>query len=157
MQIEAPPKEDSDKTIKSSWTRRLWEQLSWQLDNVLSVDASVDQGDGSIEGTLAWYVANVGSDLTTITIKPGTYLVSTSITVPTTMTLKPERGGIFTDDASNATLTINGHIDAGLYQIFDFENGSGTVDIDPSSVRELYPDWWGVTRTSAISDAVKTL
>ena len=143
MLIEAPPKKDSDEAIKSSWTRRLWEQLSWQMDNVLSVDESIDQGDGSIEGTLAWYVANVGSTATTITVLPGTYLVSTSITVASTMTLKIEHGAILKDDASNATLTINGHLEAGLYQIFNWGNGSGNVLFGNGAVEGIRPEWYG--------------
>jgi len=65
-------------------------------------------------------------------------LVSQNITVPATMTLKLERGCILTDDGSNATLTINGHLDAGLYQIFDWGTGTGAI----SYADAIFPQWF---------------
>jgi len=84
-------------------------------------------------------------------------LVSQNITVPATMTLKLERGCILTDDGSNATLTINGTFEAGLYQIFDWGTGSGAVAFGDGSVKEVYPDWWATNTTPGTTDMTDAL
>jgi hypothetical protein len=67
-------------------------------------------------------------------------------TVPSTMRLVFARGGSI--DQSTYTLTINGHISAGLYQIFD---GSGTVTIG-GYVPVVYPEWWGARGDGSTDD-----
>ena len=44
--------------------------------------------------------------------------------------------------ANGKTLTLNGGVDAGLYQIFSWA-GTGKVIMGPGSVKEVYPEWWG--------------
>ena len=113
--------------------------------NFLVTGAAIDQGDDQVVGTLAWYITDAAGDEITVTVLSGVNLVSTSITVPSTMTLDIKKGAIFTDDASNATLTINGSLTAGLYQIFDWGTGSGLVTFGSGSVEAVRPEWWGAT------------
>jgi len=43
---------------------------------------------------------------------------------------------------NNATVTINGDIDSGLYQIFDCSD-NGTIALNSKAIKKLYPEWWG--------------
>ena len=133
---------------KSGFTSETWDyiQIFPDGDRTLLTSSTVDQGDNSIVGTLAWHVADASTDPTTIKILPATYLVSTSIIIAATMTLEVKKGAVFTDDASNATLTINGNLEAGLYQIFDWGTGTGKVDCSANTlIPKYYPEWFGAT------------
>lgn len=82
-------------------------------------------------------VTAIGSSNATLLI-PNAQAVSASDTIPSNITLKVLQGGVITI-ASGQVLTINGSIDAGLYQIFA---GSGTVTLQRGSSSLAYPEWW---------------
>jgi len=103
-------------------------------------DSDIDQGDNTITGTLAWHVAQATK---TVRITPGTFTVSQNITVPITMTLKPDFLGILADDGGNATLTINGPFPADPSQHFSWGTGSGAVAFGDGSVDKVEANWWG--------------
>jgi hypothetical protein len=84
----------------------------------------------------------------TIIFPRGTYRIGTALTVPSNVTLYLPQGANFTIDAG-ITLTINGPIDAGLYQIF---SGSGTISGSPK-IEHFYPQWWGVKGDGTTNDA----
>lgn len=63
----------------------------------------------------------------------------TNFTVPANVTVKFERGGKWTIN-NEVTVTFNGQIDAGLWQIFEYV-GTGTIDGNPL-VDRAYPQWW---------------
>jgi len=93
--------------------------------------------------------------ITAIGATEATLLISTQIavtdnaTIPSTMTLKFLRGGSFTITTAK-TVTINGQVDAGLYQIFE---GAGTVAFGVGTVKYSYPEWWGAVRDGTTDDA----
>ena len=60
--------------------------------------------------------SQIGDTETTIVIS-SKQKVNKNVAIPTTMSLKFLRGGSF-DISAGKTVTINGHIDAGLWQIF---------------------------------------
>ena len=88
----------------------------------------------------------------TVLFEPGKALV-----LPRTVHLVFEPGATLqlrADSPSNLVLlTIEGHVDAGLHQIFDLFDPSGLrvgagvavhgQMVGPSSNQELYPQWWG--------------
>lgn len=85
---------------------------------------------------LARSVAAVGSTPATLHItQPVT--VQGDLTVPDNITLSVERGGML-DLSPGATLTVNGSIDAGTYQIL---RGTGRIAGD-LKVEEIYPEWF---------------
>lgn len=61
-----------------------------------------------------------------------------TLTIPSTTSLEVERGAVIT---VTGTLTINGPLIAGRYQIFNC-TGSGLVTSNPS-IDEIYPEWFG--------------
>ena len=130
---------------KSGFTSETWDyiQIFPDGERTLLTSSTVDQGDAAIVGTLAWHVADASTDPVTVKILPGTYLVSTSITIASTMSLNIPQKIALTDDASNADLTINGNLKAGTYQIFDWGNGSGDITFGDGSINEVCAEWWG--------------
>jgi len=81
-------------------------------------------------------LARAGSSPATLNIAQHV-TVSANTTVPENITLSFARGGML-EVPSGVTLTINGGIEAGLYQIF---SGAGTVTGDPK-VEAVYPEWF---------------
>lgn len=81
-------------------------------------------------------LAAAGSSQATLHIA-GHVAVSANTTIPENITLSFARGGVL-EVPFGMTLTINGDIDAGLYQIF---GGAGTVTGDPK-VEAVYPEWF---------------
>lgn len=95
---------------------------------------------------LAVVINALGARESTLTIFKQ-YAVTDDLTIPTNITLKFLQGGSVTITGGEV-LTINGHVEAGLYQIFE---GAGADEIvfGAGSVRELYPHWWGVLGNDA--------
>ena len=82
----------------------------------------VNQVSPSVYGSLAWWIAQMdGADATLLIKQP--IIIGADMTIPENICLKFEKGGkVVVSDTK--TLTINGPIEAGLWQIFD---GDGTV------------------------------
>ena len=78
-------------------------------------------------------------------LKSGTYLISSNCTISCNI-LIPE--GAKFDIPAGVTVTFNGYIDAGLYEIF---TGSGTVQIRKNSAS--YPEWFGAKHDLVTDDA----
>ena len=87
----------------------------------------------------------IGSTNCTISLG-GTWSITSDQTIPANVTLKVIHGGII-NIATNKTLTINGTIEAGLYQIFSL-TGTGAV----AGLKESYPEWFGAAGDGATDD-----
>ena len=112
-----------------------------RIDTRLSKEIWV--GDPAYGETLPAAVAAIGGTKQVILrIPPGTQNFAADFSIPANITIKPERGTIFSI-ATGATLTINGQIEAGPYQIFSW-TGTGKVVIAGTIAGGLYPQWWGV-------------
>ena len=110
------------------------------INNYLSLSSAID---------------SIGTDEKTLFI-PDEQPVTVDVTIPSNITLKFLQGGSLNIDAG-VTVTINGHIEAGLYQIF---SGAGSVDFVAGSVKEVYPQWWGentIPGTTDFTEKRKTL
>src|SRR6185312_2574053 len=112
--------------------------------------------DGPALSTLANSTISSG----TIYYTPGkTYRIATATTLPATVSNWITQGALLTVDGVN--LTINGPVQAGLYQIFNCVNG-GAVQFSTTNdaaanarviaVRELYPEWWGAKADGSHDD-----
>ena len=111
----------------------------------VSPDAAItDHGDDTETGSLAWVLDQVGATAATVEL-PGNkaYVISTTLVVAANIHLIFQNGAVLTDDGSNADLTINGTFDAGLYQIFDWGNGSGSILFGNGTVEGIRPEWYG--------------
>lgn len=115
-------------------------------DNVIisAIDKSLT-GNGTTNDATALntYITAVGTAQTDLYFPSGTYKIGTNVTIPANMRIIMANGAMFSVD-NGVTLTINGEIDAGLYQLF---TGAGTVV--PSTKNKIYIEWYG-----AVSDAL---
>ena len=115
----------------------------------VSPDAGIaDHGDTAETGSFAWVLDQIGATLATVEL-PGnkTYTITTATIVPSNINIIPQRGAVF-DGAG--TLTINGTIGVGRYQIF----GSSITVVTSSTGRQkiAYPEWWGENTAPGTTD-----
>ena len=105
--------------------------------------------DGSTDDYAAFsaLLTSIGSDKATIMIPPGTVKLSSNITIPENVTLWLVRGAMLSPD-TGITVTVNGGIDAGVYQIFA---GGGAVAGSPR-IPEAYPEWFGAKADYPLTD-----
>jgi len=101
-----------------------------------------DQGDTD-RGSAAYWIDEIGdTERATILFRHSsgaattTYTFDTDVTFPSNVTVKFARGAIISPD-SGVTVTFEGDIDAGLYQIF---SGAGDVSHSKISVEWFGPD-----------------
>jgi len=93
-------------------------------------------------------VTAIGSNQVTLVISEP-FEVNESVTIPSNITLKFTQGGMF-EIGSGYTVTINGHIEAGLYQIF---SGNGSVTGTPR-IDYIYPQWFGALADRVTNDRI---
>jgi len=120
--------------------------------------AATDQGVTGSSNTIKYYVDTAGIKNATIYLRHNsgaattTYTLTTNEIIPEGIKLIPENGAII-DGAG--TLTINGTIFAGRYQIF---GTSITVAFGEGAVDEIFPEWWGAIADGSTdsTDAIQT-
>ncbi|MDP3181576.1 MAG: right-handed parallel beta-helix repeat-containing protein [Desulfobaccales bacterium] len=98
-------------------------------------------GDPNYGPTLPAAVNDIGSAEANLHVPPGIWNIAADLTIPANVNLKPERGATLSV-ATGKTLTINGELDAGHYQIFTW-TGTGAVSF--TSQRKIKTAWFGNT------------
>jgi hypothetical protein len=81
-------------------------------------------------------------------ITPGDWVIDDSITLASNVSVLQNAD---LQIATTKTLTINGSLDAGLYQIFSC-TGTGKVVFDAGAVNEVYPIWWATNSIPGTTD-----
>lgn len=109
-----------------------------------TLDPTVNQDDITKEHSLAWWISYFDGAEATIRVLRGTHQVTADMTVPENICLKFDKGASL-KVADTKTLTINGSIEAGLWQIFS-EDG---VIAGTPKVESIYIEWFG-----AVGDGV---
>jgi len=115
----------------------------------------LDENPGSTTGGLAEAIADLGGSPGVVFVAPHNHPIDVNYAVPATVHLMVGRGGTFTI-ANGVTLTINGTIEAGLYQIFSLV-GTGTVVFGTGVITEVYPEWWGATASAGLQEGYDAL
>jgi hypothetical protein len=105
-------------------------------------------GTSGTLGALQAAISDIGSDPATLYLAPDTWNITDDLEIPDNINLYVENGAIFYISATK-TLTINGPIDAGPYQIFSWAVG-GLIDISGSPTSIVYPEWWGAIAETSI-------
>lgn len=90
-------------------------------------------------------ITAIGSDNKTLVVTEAE-TCDTNFTIPVNVTVRFERGGKWTIN-TGITVTFNGQIDAGLWQIFEYV-GTGTLNFGTGTVDVVYPEWWGIDGTA---------
>lgn len=105
-------------------------------------------GDPGYE-TLAAALSTIGSTPVSLVIPAGTVNISANTTIPANVHLVVQRGGIF-NIADGVTLTVNGPLTAGPYQIFAW-SGTGTIAGNPR-IHHTLPEWFGAVGNGSTDD-----
>lgn len=135
---------DSDQEFrivlsKTNFQTTTYDNIAIFPDLVYRYQADPDETDQGATGngfSIKALVDDIGSNNETIYLRPGSYTLTTNETVPSNITLKFTDGAVI-DGAG--TLTINGPIEAGIYQIF----GSSITLAGSPLIECIYPNWFG--------------
>lgn len=119
------------------------------LSNTYYPDATeIDQGLTGSNNTIKYAVDTISSDEGVILLRHNSgnanteYILSTNETIPSNIILKIEPGAYID---GNATLTINGPLEASLTKCFDPNNLTISWG---NKVNKLYPEWFGADPTN---------
>ena len=107
-------------------------------------------GTPSLEGLQAT-ISAIRTNNCTLRLPSGTWPITADLTIPANITLKLKPGAILSISTTK-TLTINGPLEAGLYQIFSC-TGTGKVLLTGGKIQEINARWWGDDR-NAIQAAI---
>jgi len=116
--------------VKDAWINTVFSEIEIKIGNI------------NYE-TLSEAVATIGGNYKTIIITENQSVVSDLI-IPSNIIMKFTKNSILSVDYEK-TLTINGYVDAGYYQIFDT---SGNIDLSNSKNSEINPIWFGAKSDS---------
>ncbi len=111
---------------------------------------SVWVGDPNYGTTLQSAITAISDSNVTLHVPAGTHSISADLTVPANICLKPVKGAVFSI-ADTKTLTINGPLETGLYQIFAC-TGTGKVVFGAGATSEARPEWWGAKGDGVTDD-----
>jgi hypothetical protein len=117
-----------------------------KVGNLVDALQVYGSGDTYTDATLNDAISQIGSNKAAIVIAPGTWTISNNVTFPNTTTVIIPQGTTL-NVASGKTITFNGDIITGIYQIF---SGSGTATINKNPV--IYPEWWGALGDGSTDD-----
>jgi len=126
--------------------------------SIVSVRDYGATGDGVTGDRNAIYNAIAAANNRELLFPAGTYRVESDLIFGSAVAVRFLNGAKLVID-SGVTVTINGPLEAGLYQIF---SGDGSVNIGKVSVPMVYPQWCGVVGdgttddTTALTNAVNT-
>jgi len=110
----------------------------YAISNVTDVITQGPRVDVRAYASFSAAVDAIGTSRKTLLI-PNSQDVTANKTVPSNVTLEFLQGGSLAV-STGVTVTLNGKVDAGLYQVF---SGAGTVSLAIDSVKEVFPQWWG--------------
>lgn len=103
-------------------------------------DALIDYGGSTAFTTATINAALAAIDTTagTLLLRPGTWAVTSNVTIPANVALEVPKGAILSI-STGVTLTINGPFDAGDYQVF---SGTGNVVFGQGAVDKVLVAWF---------------
>jgi len=119
------------------------------LSPTLHVTSYGAKGDGTTDDTAAFIQVLAIAANRTVIIQPGTFRITSNITVNSNVTLYFQNGAKLLPDF--VTITINGPIIAGLYQIF---TGSGDIRLNSFAANMVVPQWFGAVGDGVAIDTV---
>lgn len=116
---------------------------------------TADFEPGSSTGGLAEAITSLKGRDGIVYVSCCEHPIPANYAVPTNVHLWFDKGALLVV-ANGVTLTINGTIEAGAYQIFSLV-GTGTVQFGSSPNAPISPEWWGATATGGLQEAIGAL
>jgi hypothetical protein len=109
-------------------------------------------GDPKYGATLQTTITAIDTTACILRVPGGTHNITDDLTIPANITLRVERGATLAI-ATAKTLTINGTLEAGAYQIFSC-TGTGKVLFGAGASKAVLADWWDNTDYTAVTKAI---
>lgn len=104
-------------------------------------------GDGATDDRAAFVLADTNNDFT---VPPGTYVIGSNLTITNNVVFTP---GAILKPSSGVTITLNGTLIAGPWQIFDAdETTTGSIRF-AGGAPAVYPQWWKTNEDDSIDDS----
>lgn len=117
------------------------------IGNEVDVLQVYGSGTSRTRGTIADAVQRIGSSRkVTLSLAPGTWTIDANLTIPSNFALYVPRGCLLTT-STGVTLTINGPVFAGDYQIFDLTVGSVAGLVESSAL------WFGIAADNSTDNS----
>ena len=110
-------------------------------------------GDPNYGTTIQDALTAISSNQAILRVPAGTHSISGNLIVPSNVTLRVERRATLAIP-QGVTLTINGGLEAGLYQVFSCTGTGKVVFGRPGGVKELVPQWWGAKGDGSTDDII---
>lgn len=124
--------------LKTSTGASVWTMDSVTTPNDYFIDAAAY---GSNQAGIEAAITSIGANNRTLNISPGTWSITGDMVIPSNIALRMDNGAVLAI-ATTKTLTINGSLEAGLYQIFSCI-GTGKVVFGDGAVDFVRCEWWG--------------
>ncbi len=131
--------------LKTSTGASVWTMDSVTTPNDYFIDAAAY---GSNQAGIEAAITAIGANNRTLNISPGTWSITGDMIIPSNIALRMDKGAVLAI-AAGKTVTINGALDAGPYQIF---SGTGTAVLG-SLVYVQYGEWTGSSGINIITAA----
>jgi hypothetical protein len=127
----------------------VWGSITGTLSSQTDLQDALNDKANKVEITIGdeGYGSTFAEAITAISSTPATLIVPSGtqegggVTVPANVTLKILQGALL-HEADGTTLTINGSLEVGLYQVFSW-SGSGRVAFSSGAVKEVLTQWFG--------------
>jgi hypothetical protein len=103
-------------------------------------------GDPNYGPTLQDAITAIDTQVCILRVPAGVHNLTDNLTIPANITLKVERGATLAISSAK-TLTINGTLEAGRYQIFSLTGTAKVSHRNPAA----YPEWFGFGTTASAS------
>jgi hypothetical protein len=117
------------------------------------VDVLVSFGSGTqyTSNSISTAIQAIGSNNCDLILRPGSWTITGTLTIPSNCRLVIPRGALFVKGASGA-IVFNSELKCGIYQIFSGFS-SGDITFAAGSVKKLYAEWWGAVGNGVTDDA----
>lgn len=123
--------------------------VQWTMDNLEGSGSSVVDFatlEDDYAGDLAAAITAIGSTPTRLVIKSASDTLAGNITIPATLELEFTSGGYIS--TGGYTVTINGNVYAGPFQIFSGFDASTDISFGSGSTSSVYPEWFGLSSSA---------
>ncbi|MCP4597042.1 hypothetical protein [Neptuniibacter sp.] len=146
---EGYPTETFDRTSSAGGTNTITKSPNIYKYLPGEVNARYYGDNTTSHATLSAAITAQGSNTRTIVLEPGTWTLTSALTIPSNIILKPLPGAVL--DRVTFNLTINKLAPTGPFYWID-DTDSGTFALSAAATDWVYAEWFGVNTTPGTTD-----